>query len=543
MRIQPKPGLNTDQPRVSAAQLWALGFNVRFRLGRAETLGFIAPFRETSGQTITLPGAGPYLSLENVNDDATGQLIAASGDRVILIDFDPSSTAGTGTRWRTSDITPDSFGTGGITPPSPSRGVVPIIETTTVLEQDDLVVLIRNNTTSSGPWVWDRDPATPAAPIANAPTGAVGGAIVQRILVLLGAASLTDPDPARFLTVRWSGQNDFEDWTPTDINVSGELQVSGGARIMGGGLTRFGIAVFTDGSLTMLSYTGDFGSIFSPQAVEGATGLLANGTWCESDAVLWWMSGDRNLMAFDGGAPRPIPNPLKSATIDRLSDEQLALATLTANPEFNEVVLSYASEGATIPDRQLTYNYVDDAWSLWTFERGCWAKRRGIIPFASIDGANQLLAHDLDGELAEAYLTVPGIDAVLPDTSGPAIQTIPTQDIVIPQSFALTSNVISTEALTESTWRTTRAHVDYVEALPRDATSRDTITAHFVGYGEARVEGSEHTVDNFYMTLGLQSGDVRVSGKGVLVGLYGIDVRTQYRFGAITLTAGQGGTR
>ena len=525
MKIAPPPGFVFDDPWVNFEPRWLGGYNIRYRLGKAETVGLHGPLKDVDGNQITLPGTTTYRKIFTTPSTTEGQILVGAEDSLQLIDYDPTSTIGTGTRWRTTPVTPASLPP-TVTIGNPSAGRVEIPPVWWFADQDDVVVGCRTNVTAEPTYAWDRNRANPLTSLANSPTGAVGGAIVNRILVLLGCTSFTDPDPAKAMTIRWSDRFNFEDWTPSDINLSGELQLEGGSRIVGGGFTAFGVCAWTDRRLAVLNETGSVDSVFARDYIDGSSGLLANRTWCEADNRVWWLDVTKNLVVYDGGRPRTIPMPVRYATVERISDRQFAYAYMVANTEYNEIAIWYPDNDGDIPNRALVYNYLLDAWYVHSFVRPAWCSRFGVIKNLGIDETNNMYQHDLD---------------VAPPPPWTDASTNPPAADVTAFDWELKTNLISSEVVTDQTWTSTRVNVDHLPN-PAAGAEADTMTVTMDGYGQATRNSTVKT-DTKALTQGGRSVDMRTGGKAVQITLSGTGHKTHWRVGEITLTGAEGGQR
>jgi len=542
--ITPAPGLVFDQPNVAPAHFWTLGVNVRFRLQALETIGLFGRMRDVSDDPIILPvGDGPYRRLFTTPSTQFSQILAGSVDRVTLMEYDANSTPIQGTRYLTADVTPVGLTPGDDVLPNPSPGRVQIPPVWWFSDQDDLVVGSRAGVALEPAYAWDRSRLGPFVPLAGSPLGAVGGGIINRILVLLGCTSFTDPDPARFLTIRWSDRFNFEDWTPSDINVSGELQLEGGSRIVGGGVTGFGVVAWTDKRMAVLVENFDINSVFTRRYIDGGRGLLANNAWCEADGQVWWIDEARVLNVYDGGRPRQIPNPLKYGTIERLGDRQLARVYLEPNPEFSEVIIHFPDDDADNPDAQIVYNYELDAWSYWRLPRTGWHTRIGSIPNVGIDAGGNVFFHDIDVGLPSAYTTIPDIPGVQSPSPLPDAQVqSPSVGDIEPFDFSAYTNLITTESVTDQVWRMTRIHADHLP-LPADGAEADEFMVRLLGYGEAQVDSPLIEQDYQFFSQGQNAKDFRVGGKALRVGVAGMQVKTVFRFAGFSVTEAKGGQR
>jgi hypothetical protein len=572
MLVSPEAGLRIDQPPVSPSAFWRLGYNIRFRLGNLETIGLFGPLPGPTGAQITLPGSDVYRTIFTTPSTVTGQILAGSTSRVSLLQFDPAaSTPGAPPRWAQFDVTPSPLPAASDVLTEPNSGRVEIPPVWWFADQDDTVVGSRTNVPGEPCYAWNRNSASrfaaiplarnpadpefangwtgppgvggapaadPANPPTPAPTGAVGGAIVNRILVLLGASSFTEPNPLRYMTVRWSDRFNFGQWTPSDVTISGELQLEGGSRIVGGGYSSFGVLAWTDRRLAVLTETFDPDSVFARRYIDGSRGLLANLAWCEADGVVWWLDETRTLNAYDGGRPRQIPSPLKAGTLERMADKETARVFMQANPEYNEVLAWFPSGPNVLnPDACVVFNYVENAWSYWRMDRSAWCPRFGVIPNLAISSDRKVWKHDLD-----VSLPGPWVDPLSGSHApGPLPRTTPPVAEVTPFDFLAVSNLIVAENVTTQVWRGNRIMMDHLPS-PAIGAEGDTITLQAIGFGETSLTSAQ-MLDEQVFSQGQAAADFRVEGKALMLRIVGTNQKTVWRLGAFDIGASQGGQR
>ena len=554
-------GVQTDTPMLSPEPFIWRGFNIRVRAKHVETLGLYGPLQDVSGDQIMGLGADIHRKVFTTPSVTTGQILLGSVSNITLIQYDPTSTPATGTRWETFNVTP--VGLPIVPPPGdgitvPSAGRIEIPPVWWFDDQEDLVVGSRANVNGDVPYVWDRinsnafteitlarhptDPFWPAPvdsgdPVDPQPTpipiGAVGGGIVNRILVLLGCSSFTDPDPQRYMTIRWSDRFNFGQWTPSDITLSGELQLEGGSRIVGGGIVGFGVIAWTDKRMALLRETFDF-DVFSREYIDGGRGLLANQAWTEADGQVWWLDETRTLNVYDGGRPRQIVNNNRYASIERLSDAQAARVYLEPNHEYGEIIIHYPQDDDLEIDAQLVYNYLHDCWYPWGLARSGWSQRYGVIPNIGVDQNNLVWMHDLDVNLASPWLNTTTA------MGGPVVKQSPHADDVAPVSFEFESNLITQSDPGLTAWHTTKVTLDYLPSPAEGAN--DTFDVTVTGYREPSLKQI-----TYGMTETFEDGEVmkdyRIGGKAVQFKVSGTDIKTVFRYGLIDIAAGNDGER
>jgi len=178
-----------------------------------------------------------------------------------------------------------------------------------------------------------------------------------------GSATL---DP---MLIRWCGQEDPFNWTPTATNQAGSLRLSNGSEIITTAQTRQEIVVFTDSALYSLQYLGppfvwgsqllaESISVYGPNAVAVASG------------VVYWMGIDK-FYTYDGRVQTLNCDLRRFIFTDINKDENLQVFA-GVNEGFNEIWWFYCSEASITIDRYVIYNYQEKVWYYGTMARTAW---------------------------------------------------------------------------------------------------------------------------------------------------------------------------
>jgi len=179
------------------------------------------------------------------------------------------------------------------------------------------------------------------------------------------------------LLIRWSGQDDPYNWTPTATNQAGSVRLSHGSRIVTSVQTRQEIVVFTDSSLYSLQYLGppyvwgsqllgDNVSIVSPNAA-----IIASG-------IVYWMGVDKFYM-YDGRV-QTLNCDLRKFVFSDFNSDQTEQVFAGTNEGFNEVWWFYCSANSNAVDRYVVYNYLEQVWYYGTMARSAWLDS-GLIQY------------------------------------------------------------------------------------------------------------------------------------------------------------------
>jgi len=198
------------------------------------------------------------------------------------------------------------------------------------------------------------------------------------------------------MLIRWSDAESSTIWYPQTTNQARSLELSHGSRIVTAVQARQEILVWTDSSLYSLQYTdptivwssqllGDNLSIISPNAVTYAAGTA------------FWMGVDK-FYVYDGRT-QTLPCDLRqfvfTDTDTKVNLNQAQQVFCSTNEGFNEVWWFYPSEGSTVVNTYVVYNYIEKVWYYGFLGRTAWLDS-GLLtnPFAATYSKN-LVSHEV----------------------------------------------------------------------------------------------------------------------------------------------------
>ena len=104
------------------------------------------------------------------------------------------------------------------------------------------------------------------------------------------------------LLVRWSDQNDYNNWTPAISSTAGENTLAGGTVIMQGIRSRNQIAILTDEVMYGMRFTGP-PFIFSFTELGTGCGGVSQHGGTDMNGIPVWMGRD-NFFVLDGNSVR-----------------------------------------------------------------------------------------------------------------------------------------------------------------------------------------------------------------------------------------------
>lgn len=216
-------------------------------------------------------------------------------------------------------------------------------------------------------YVWQRSsgPNTRAQVIPNAPVQNNWVIVSQedRILISVGSHDGTQRDQS---LVRWSNQEDYNDWTVGAGSAAGDKRLDSGSRNITAVRTRGEIIIWTDSAIYSMSPTGTPGDFqFLPRG-ESLSIVSANAR-AEAAGVVYAMVRDE-FIAYDGVA-RIMPCTVRNYVFGDIDRDGLQKVYAAVNKEQSEVWWFYPSNGAADNDRYVIYNYREGTWYYGSMDR------------------------------------------------------------------------------------------------------------------------------------------------------------------------------
>ena len=214
--------------------------------------------------------------------------------------------------------------------------------------------------------------SNPATAIAGAPTKSKYALVStpDRHLVCFGTEStIGSPGTQDPMFVRFSNQEDINTFTESATNTAGGQRLTDGSQIVTAVRSRGQILIFTDTSVHGQQFVG-------PPYTFGFTQLGANcgciGPHAAVDVngLAFWM-GTEAFYMFDGTVKK-MPCTVQDYVFKDINLVQGTKTHAGVNSQFNEVTWWYCSYTSDYIDRFVTYNYLENVWSIGTMARSAW---------------------------------------------------------------------------------------------------------------------------------------------------------------------------
>jgi hypothetical protein len=187
----------------------------------------------------------------------------------------------------------------------------------------------------------------------------------DRHLVFFGTeTTIGDPTTQDDMFIRFSSQENINDYAPTAINSAGTQRLAAGSRIVGSKLGRNAIYVWTDTSLFTMRFVGT-PFTFAYEQVGTNCGLMGKNSAVEVDGAAYWMS-DNGFFRYTGRL-ESMDCLVEDYVFDDLNTTSNELIYCGINNLFGEITWFYPTSNSNVIDRAVTYSYLDS-----TRERPIW---------------------------------------------------------------------------------------------------------------------------------------------------------------------------
>jgi len=195
----------------------------------------------------------------------------------------------------------------------------------------------------------------------------------SRIVIAFGANDPTGtyaPTTLDPLLIRWSAQESYTDWNPTNpATQSGDYRLSHGSIIIGAIQTRQEILVWTDAAIYSMQYLG-------PPFVYGFTLLADNISIASQNAmaaaagIVYWMGVDKFYIY--SGRVETLPCSVRQFVFSDINRDQQEQFFAGSNEGYSEIWWFYCSANSDVIDRYVIFNYLDRVWYYGTMPRTAW---------------------------------------------------------------------------------------------------------------------------------------------------------------------------
>jgi hypothetical protein len=199
--------------------------------------------------------------------------------------------------------------------------------------------------------------------------------------------------------IRFSNQEDIEDYTPTAINSAGSQRLADGSRIMGAKLGRNALYVWTDTAMFTMRFVGT-PFTFAFEQVGTNCGLIGMNAAVEVDGAAYWMS--TNGFFRYTGRLESMQCLVEDYVFEDINESSNQLINAGINNLFGEITWWYCTNTSNVVDRCVTYNYLDSTQQrqIWTTNAST-LFRRTTWEDSSVFGLPHATAYNADNDSSD----------------------------------------------------------------------------------------------------------------------------------------------
>jgi len=242
---------------------------------------------------------------------------------------------------------------------------------------DNVIALIHN----AQVFEWNSNAAnavaTRATIISGAPTASRDMLVStpDRHLVFFGTeTTIGDPSTQDDMFIRFSDQENINDYTPTATNTAGTQRLADGSRIVGAVRGRDAIYVWTDTSLFTMRFIGP-PFTFGFAQVGTNCGLIGQNAALEVDGAAYWFS-ENGFFKYSGNL-ETMTCLVEDYVFDDINTTASQLINVGLNNLFGEITWFYPTQSSEVVNRSVTYNYMESTpqrpiWTTGSLARTTW---------------------------------------------------------------------------------------------------------------------------------------------------------------------------
>jgi len=352
-------GIVGDDTSHAASGRWADGSNMRFRMGRAQTIGgwetlveqplggvCRTAFAWADNDAILNIAFGTHATLEVWRG---GGLFGITPAGLAAGEIDGAGSVGYGT---------GGYGIGGFGDPS-TADYFPRTWSLAAWGENLLA-----NPRGGKIYQWTNDTSTPATALSNAPVNVTSMVVAAQDQVFALGCNEEVSGAFNHLCIRHSSVRNNNQWNTAADTTAREYILPGGGRIVAGRVIGSYLAVWTTQGLFLGQFVGSLSQPWRFDRVGDKCGLIGPNAVVVVGQAAFWVSPDRQFYSYSlGGAAQPLACPIREAFADNLAASQSDKIVASSISEFSEVRFDYpdAREGFE-NSRYVAFSLIGEGW-------------------------------------------------------------------------------------------------------------------------------------------------------------------------------------
>jgi hypothetical protein len=200
----------------------------------------------------------------------------------------------------------------------------------------------------------------------------------DRHLFLLGTeTTIGSPSTQDPMFIRFSNQEDFNNYNPTATNTAGTFRLDTGNFIVGAIQGKDYIFVLTNAAAYVIQFVGP-PFVFSVRQVGTNCGCISQNSIVYAQGAVYWMGFAGGFFVYDGTVKQL--GSLVEDFVFTTGGDNLGINYGNSdiiygahNNLYNEVLWFYPSENSIQNNRSVVYNYLENTWTTMSLARTSWA--------------------------------------------------------------------------------------------------------------------------------------------------------------------------
>ena len=392
--------------------------------------------------------------------------------------------------------------------------------------------------------------ATRATIIVGAPTASRDMLVStpDRHLVFFGTeTTIGDKTTQDDMFIRFSSQENINDYTPTATNSAGTQRLAAGSRIIGAKLGRNAIYIWSDTSLFTMRFVGT-PFTFAYEQVGTNCGLIGKNAAVEVDGAAYWMS-DNGFFRYTGKL-ESMDCLVEDYVYDDLNTTSNQFIYCGINNLFGEITWFYPTATSNVNTRSVTYSYLDSTAKrpIWftndstLFTRTTWQDSAVFgLPHATQYDANTDVSFDVEGNsdgISYYYEHETGVNQIRlgVTTAIPADITSGDYDITQKVVRGAATNMADLRGDGENIMRVSRIVPDFI-----NQSGNTIIQLDLRDYPNETAASS--SLGPFTITSSTTKVDTRARARSIALTISNTAVDTSWKLGTFRLDIQAGGRR
>ena len=371
----------------------------------------------------------------------------------------------------------------------------------------------------------------------------------DRHLVFFGTeTTIGDTTTQDDMFIRFSSQENINDYAPTATNSAGTQRLAAGSRIVGAKLGRNAIYVWSDTSLFTMRFVGT-PFTFAYEQVGNNCGLLGKNAAVEVDGAAYWMS-DNGFFRYTGRL-ESMDCLVEDYVYGDLNTTSNELVYCGINNLFGEITWFYPTSTSNTNNRSVTYSYLDSTAKrpIWftnastLYQRSTWADSAVFgLPHASKYDAGDDASFDVVGNTDGVSIYFEHETGVNQQEAGIAAVAIPAS--ITSGDYDITQKVVQGAATNmadlrgdgESIMRVSRIIPDFVSQ-----TGNAIVQLDLRDYPNDAAASS--SLGPFTVTTSTNKVDTRARARAIALTISNTAVDSSWKLGTFRLDIQSGGRR